>query len=105
MTLGKNMGIETEISEKIVVALQPPKMWKVVILNDDTTPMELVIDILESIFRYDEASAKALTLEIHNSGSAVAGVFSFEIAETKALESTHMATQNGATLKITVEEE
>lgn len=99
------MSIDAEISEKIVVSLQPPKMWKVVILNDNTTPMELVIAILESIFKYDEATAKAITLEIHNSGSAVAGVFSFEIAETKALESTHLANQNGSDLKVTVEEE
>lgn len=99
------MSTDAEVSEKITVALQPPKMWKVVILNDDTTPMELVIVILESIFKYDEAAAKAITLEIHNSGSAVAGVFSFEIAETKALEATHLAVQNGSKLKVIVEEE
>ena len=45
------MSTDAEVSEKITVALQPPKMWKVVILNDDTTPMELVIVILESIFK------------------------------------------------------
>ena len=99
------MSTSAEVSEKIVVSLQPPKMWKVVILNDDTTPMELVIVILESIFKYGNEDAKAVTLEIHNSGSAVAGVFSFEIAETKALEATHLANQNGSKLKVLVEEE
>jgi len=93
------------VDEKIKVDVQPPKMWKVVFLNDDVTPMELVIDILVGIFKHNEESAKKITLEIHNDGSGVAGVYPFEIAEHLAVESTHVAKRNGSPLKIQVEQE
>lgn len=93
------------VDEKIKVDVQPPKMWKVVFLNDDVTPMELVIDILVGIFKHNEESAKKITLEIHNEGSGVAGVYPFEIAEHLAVESTHVAKRNGSPLKVQVEQE
>ena len=93
------------VDERIKVDVQPPKMWKVVFLNDDVTPMELVIDILVGIFKHNEESAKKITLDIHNEGSAVAGVYPFEIAEHLAVESTHVAKRNGSPLKIQVEQE
>jgi ATP-dependent Clp protease adaptor protein ClpS len=93
------------VDEKIKVDVQPPKMWKVVFLNDDVTPMELVIDILVGIFKHNEESAKKITLEIHNDGSGVAGVYPFEIAEHLAVESTHVAKRNGSPLKVQVEQE
>lgn len=99
------MSTETQVQEKIVVALQPPKLWKVVILNDDVTPMELVIDILTSIFKHNLDQAKEITLEIHNEGSATVGVYSYEIAEQKGLEATSLARSNGSPLKIQVEVE
>jgi ATP-dependent Clp protease adaptor protein ClpS len=96
---------DVKISEKIKIDVQPPRMWKVVFLNDDVTPMELVIDILRYIFKHDLESAKKLTLEIHNSGSAVVGVYVHELAEHYALEAQHMARSNGSPLKIQVEQE
>lgn len=99
------MTTETKIEEKIVVALQPPKMWKVMFLNDDQTPMELVIDLLTEIFKHSESRAKEITLEIHETGSGVAGVYTHEIAEQRSIEATHVARQNGAPLRIQVEEE
>ena len=93
------------VDEKIKVDVQPPKMWKVVFLNDDVTPMELVIDILVGIFKHNQESAKKITLEIHNDGSGVAGVYPFEIAEHLAVESTHVAKRNGSPLKVQVEQE
>jgi ATP-dependent Clp protease adaptor protein ClpS len=99
------MSTETQTQEKIVVALQPPKLWKVVILNDDYTPMDLVIEILTSIFKQNEAQAKETTLEIHNQGSAIVGVYPYEIAEQKGLEATTLARANGSPLKIQVEAE
>jgi ATP-dependent Clp protease adaptor protein ClpS len=99
------MSTENAIEEKVVVSLQPPKLWKVVFLNDDSTPMELVIELLTGIFKYTESSAKDLTLEIHEQGSAIAGVYSFEIAEHKGMEATAVARANGSPLRITVEEE
>jgi len=99
------MTTETKNEEKIVVSLQPPKLWKVVLLNDDHTPMELVIELLTDIFKHNEARAKEITMEIHNEGSGIAGVYSFEIAEQRGIEATNLARANGSPLKIQVEQE
>ena len=99
------MTADAKIDEKVTVALQPPKLWKVVFLNDDQTPMELVIELLTTIFRHDEKKAREITLEIHNEGSAVVGVYSFEIAEQRGIEATNIARANGSPLRISVEEE
>jgi ATP-dependent Clp protease adaptor protein ClpS len=99
------MSTETSVEEKVIVSLQPPKLWKVVFLNDDSTPMELVIDLLTGIFKHNESKAKDITLEIHETGSAIAGIYPFEIAEQKGLEATSVARQQGSPLRITVEEE
>jgi ATP-dependent Clp protease adaptor protein ClpS len=99
------MSTDTSVEEKVVVSLQPPKLWKVIFLNDDQTPMELVIDLLTGIFKHNESKAKDITLEIHETGSAVAGVYAFEIAEQKGIEATGVARQHGSPLRITVEQE
>ncbi len=99
------MTTETKIDEKVTVSLQPPKMWKVVFLNDDQTPMELVIELLTQIFKHNETSAKEITLEIHETGAGVAGLYTYEIAEQKGVEATQIARANGAPLRIQVEEE
>jgi ATP-dependent Clp protease adaptor protein ClpS len=99
------MTTDVKIEEKIVTTLQPPKMWKVVFLNDDQTPMELVIELLTGIFKHSESRAKEITLEIHNTGSGVAGVYTHEIAEQRGIEATQVARQNGSPLRIQVEQE
>lgn len=96
---------DVKVTKKTVVELQPPKKWKVVFLNDDVTPMELVIELLTTIFKHSENAAKEITLEIHNTGSAVAGVYTFEIAEQKVVESTAIARNNGFPLRIQAEQE
>ena len=97
------MSTDLTIDEKIIVSLQPPKLWKVVLLNDDKTPMEFVIELLTVIFKLAQDRAKEITLEIHNTGSAVAGIYTHEIAEQKGLDSTQAARQNGFPLVITIE--
>lgn len=99
------MATDTAVEEKVVVSLQPPGLWKVVFINDDHTPMELVIDLLTGIFKHNESKAKDITLEIHESGSGIAGIYPFEIAEQKGMEATAVARQNGAPLRITVDPE
>jgi ATP-dependent Clp protease adaptor protein ClpS len=96
---------DIQISEKIKQKIQEPKRWKVVLLNDDTTPMEFVVGILTEIFKHTQETAKEITLEIHNTGSGIAGVYSFEIAEVKAVEATQLARSNGFPLQIKMEEE
>ena len=99
------MSTDTAVEESVVVALQPPSLWKVVLLNDDATPMELVIELLTGVFKHGESRAKEITLEIHETGSGIAGVYPFEIAEHKGMEATHVARANGSPLKIQIEQE
>lgn len=96
---------EIQIDEKIKQKVQEPKRFKVILLNDDTTPMDFVMGILETIFKHTQETSKEITVEIHNTGSGVAGIYSFEIAEVKAVESTQLARSNGFPLQIKMEEE
>jgi ATP-dependent Clp protease adaptor protein ClpS len=99
------MSTEVTISDNVECTLQPPNLWHVVFHNDDFTPMELVIEILENLFKMSEEQAVEITMEIHNSGSAIAGIYPFDIAEQKALEAVAVARANGAPLMVTAEQD
>jgi ATP-dependent Clp protease adaptor protein ClpS len=99
------MSTDIQIKNTVLTKLQPPKLWKVVFLNDDQTPMRLVIELLTTIFKHSEEAAAEITLEIHNTGSGVAGVYRYEIAEQKTVESTTIARSLGSPLKIHIEQE
>jgi ATP-dependent Clp protease adaptor protein ClpS len=99
------MSTEIQTEEKIAVALQPPSLFKVIFLNDDRTPMEFVIDILMSIFKHSDSSAKEVTLDVHNTGSGIAGIYPHEIAEQLGIEATKLARTNGFPLQINIERE
>ena len=93
------------IDEKIdEIVLEPPR-YKVVMLNDETTPMEWVIEILVSIFKHSETTAKEITLAIHNEGSGLAGIYSYEIAEQRSLEAVSASRERGFPLQLKLEEE
>lgn len=83
---------------------QPPKMYKVMLLNDDYTPMEFVVDVLERFFGMNRPQATRVMLEVHMKGKGVCGVFSFEIAETKVAQVTTYARDNQHPLMCTLEE-
>ena len=85
--------------------ISEPLRYKVVMLNDDQTPMDWVIDILVSIFKHSESTAKELTLTIHEEGSGVAGIYTYEIAEQKAIEAVNASRERGFPLQIRVDEE
>ena len=93
------------IEEKIKVTVSEPKRWKVIVLNDDTTPMDFVITVLIDIFRHTPDTAKDIMLQVHETGSGVAGIYSFEIAEAKAVEATNQARTNNFPLQLKLEEE
>ena len=99
------MSTEIKTEEKIAVALQPPGLWKVVVLNDDKTPMEFVIEILTGIFKHTETSAKEVTREGHNTGSGIAGIYVHEIAEQLGIEATKQSRESGFPLQINIERE
>lgn len=96
---------DIQLDEKIKVRVSEPKRWKVIFLNDDHTPMDFVTSILIEIFKHSVDSAKRVMLQVHETGSGVAGVYSFEIAEAKAVEATNSARGAGYPLQIKMEEE
>ena len=96
---------DVTIDEKVKVVITEPRRWKVILLNDDTTPMEFVIQILTEIFKHTESAARDIMLQIHETGSGVAGIYSFEIAEAKAVEATNQSRTAGFPLQIKLEEE
>ncbi len=81
-----------------------PKQYKVLILNDDFTPREFVVHILMRFFRKSETEATQLMMQVHSKGAGVAGIFTFEIAETKAYQVNAYSKQNQFPLKSVVEE-
>jgi ATP-dependent Clp protease adaptor protein ClpS len=95
---------DIQLDEKIKLTVSEPKRWKVILLNDDSTPMEFVIGILIEIFKHTDATAREIMLQVHEEGSGVAGVYSFEIAEAKAVEATNLARTNGHPLQLKLEE-
>lgn len=80
--------------------LQPPPKYNVVIMNDDVTPMELVIAILMTVFKHNLDSASDLTMRVHEQGRAVAGTYSYEIAEQKVVDATDIARRHSSPLVI-----
>jgi len=99
------MSTDVKIDNKIAVTVKPPGMWKVIFLNDDHTPMDFVMSLLTNIFKHSESSANDITLEIHNTGSGVAGVYSHEVAEQRGIDASHLAKEHNYPLQITIEEE
>ena len=91
--------------ETTITNIKVPSKYKVVVFNDDVTPMEFVIAMLMTVFKHDEATAFDLTMKIHNDGQATAGIYSFEIAEQKGIDATMLARDHGHPLQIRVEEE
>lgn len=92
-------------NEKIKIDYKEPSRFKVVFLNDNQTPMEFVVMLLVELFKHSEETAHTLTMKIHEEGSGVVGVYSYEIAEQKALEVTSVCRDNGFPLRVKLEEE
>ena len=84
---------------------QRPPLYKVLLLNDDYTPMEFVVHVLERFFGMTHAQAFELMLTVHKKGLAVVGVFSFEVAETKVGQVMDFARRHQHPLQCTMEKE
>jgi len=74
--------------------LKTPSLYKVVLLNDDYTPMEFVVHVLEAFFNKDRPCATRIMLEVHTRGRGLCGVFNYEIAETKVAQVNRYARKN-----------
>jgi ATP-dependent Clp protease adaptor protein ClpS len=99
------MATETSQSNKQDVVIKKPNMYKVVFNNDDATPMNFVIELLKAVFHHNDDRAAKTTLEIHENGKGIAGVYTFEVAEQKHNEATYIARSNGHPLNINLESE
>ena len=84
--------------------LKEPPLYRVVLLNDDYTPMEFVVEILEGIFSMQRTRATQVMLEVHTKGKGICGVYGFEIAETKVAHVMNIAKQQQHPLLCTMEE-
>ena len=85
--------------------LKRPPLFRVVLLNDDYTPMEFVVELLQLIFGMDRQKATRIMLEVHTQGKGVCGVFTYEIAETKVAQVMDFARQNEHPLQCTMEKD
>jgi ATP-dependent Clp protease adaptor protein ClpS len=94
---------DTGIIDKAEV--QEPSFYKVILLNDDFTPMDFVTHVLQKFFNKGPEEAKKVMLDVHQKGRGVAGVYSFEVAETKVFLTNNLAKQNKYPLKCTMEKE
>jgi ATP-dependent Clp protease adaptor protein ClpS len=97
----RDAGVLTETEKK----LKKPPLYKVLLHNDDYTTMEFVVYILRAIFRLGESDATRIMLSVHQRGVGVAGVYTYEVAETKAAKAMRLARANEFPLLCTVEEE
>ena len=98
-------GTDIVFDEKTKLNVSEPTLWKVIFINDDFTPMDFVISLLMELFKHNFESAKTITMQVHEQGSGVAGMYTYEIAEQKSKEATDLSRANGFPLQIKMEEE
>lgn len=104
--MARNQGKENVgVKERTRSRTKRPPLYKVLIHNDDFTPMEFVVMVLRQVFHLSPTAAEALMLAVHQQGVGVAGVFTRDIAETKAIQVMGLARQYGHPLQVTVEED
>ncbi len=91
------------VLERRTQRTQPPQMYQVVMLNDDYTPMEFVVLVLQQFFSMSIEDATRVMLQVHQQGVAVCGVFTYEVAETKVSQVIDFARENQHPLQCTLE--
>ena len=106
---GRTDGGSENPNTGVVVKTRPktrkPAMYKVLMLNDDYTPMEFVVHVLERFFQKSREEATRIMLHVHRRGVGVCGVFTYEVAETKVTQVMDLARQNQHPLQCTIEKE
>ena len=95
-------SIEEKKIEKLDIAM--PSRYQVILYNDEKTPMEFVIELLINVFNHQKESAESITLNVHNDGKGVAGVYYYEVAEQKVHESILVSRSAGYPLTLDIEE-
>ena len=98
-------GNQTGVVTKTKPKTKKPSMYKVLLLNDDYTPMEFVVHVLERFFRKSREEATRIMLHVHQKGIGICGVYPYEIAETKVMQVVDFARQHQHPLQCTMEKE
>jgi len=96
-------GFDVAVEEALPKLKRPP-LYRVILVNDDYTPMEFVVEVLETVFGMERSQATRVMLEVHTKGKGICGVYSYEIAETKVAQVTNIAQQQQHPLLCTMEE-
>lgn len=102
---GNQDGTVVERRTKEQVKTRKPPLYKCILLNDDYTPMEFVVEILKSVFHRSQADATRIMLHVHQNGMGIAGIFPYEVAETKIRTVEELAKENQFPLKCVMEKE
>jgi ATP-dependent Clp protease adaptor protein ClpS len=92
------------VKERTTTRQEPPPLFHVVLLNDDYSTMQFVVDILESVFQKSPAEAYRTMMQVHLHGRGIAGTYAWEVAETKADTVASLAREAGYPLRATIEE-
>src|SRR5258708_15944444 len=100
-----NTGNGTGVAVRTRAKTKRPSMYKVLMLNDDYTPMEFVVHVLERFFGKSREEATQIMLHVHKRGVGICGVFTYEVAETKVTQVTEFARRNQHPLRCTLEKE
>jgi ATP-dependent Clp protease adaptor protein ClpS len=99
------MAAPTEkLQERVRTEKKEPKLFKVILLNDNYTTMEFVLQVLEGVFEKSPAEAYRIMMHVHTNGRGIAGVYPWEVAETKAEAVISLARQAGYPLQAVTEE-
>ena len=96
---------QTLLNEDVKQKIKKPSMYKVLMLNDDYTPMEFVVLVLEKFFKKSHDEAIQIMLHVHQNGVGICGVFPYEIAETKVIQVLETAKKNDHPLQCTMEKD
>jgi ATP-dependent Clp protease adaptor protein ClpS len=102
---GNDRGIGTGIVTKPRAKTKKPSLYKVLLLNDDYTPMEFVVHVLERFFSKPREEAVQIMLHVHKRGVGICGVYTFEVAETKVAQVIDLARRHQHPLQCTMEKE
>ena len=96
---------QSNVRERQRNLLKEPRRYKVIIHNDDFTTMEFVVEVLKTVFFYSNEKAEELMLQVHHANKAVVGIYTYDIAVSKANKAINMAREKGFPLRLTVEPE
>ena len=95
----------TTVKPKTATKTKRPPLYKVILLNDDYTPREFVVEVLKAVFRMNESQAYRVMMTAHQRGACVIAVYTKDVADTKAKEATELGKENGYPLYFTTEPE